>query len=156
MYSTLMSMSPFFDLWWECFTLLHDRRCQDSSLWPASLNWAHWTIRYCGEAHRTENIYTEQNTPNREQIRNGQSPSLGFKQSVRKSGTSDNRGICGNCGSPQEWFFNNWFDQKQNTVEPQEVSASDVVCSFRNKSKRFTVVACKNSGSFHPSSCRWW
>ena len=78
-----------------------------------------------------------------EQRRNGQSPPLGFKQSVWKSWTSDNRGICGNCGSPQEWFFNNWFDQKQNTVDPQEVSASDVICSCRNKSKQFTVVACK-------------
>ena len=89
-----------------------------------------------------------------EQRRNGQSPSLSLKQSFRNSWTSDNRGICGNCGSPQEWSFHNWFDQKQNAVEPQEVSVSDVVCSCRSKSKQFTVKACKSSASFPPSSCR--
>ena len=51
-------------------------------------------------------------TKHTEQRRKGQSPSLGFKQSVQKSWTLDNRGICGNCGSPQELFFNNWFDKK--------------------------------------------
>ena len=67
-------------------------------------------------------------TKHTKQRRNGQSPSLGFKQSVRKSGTSDNRGICGNCGSPQEWFFNNWFDQNK-TLLNHKKSQQAMLCA---------------------------